>query len=393
MARARNIKPQFFKNEYLAQLSPYARLLFMGLWCMADVKGRMEYRPARIRGELFPYESVDIDALLNELASSPERFIVVYQVGGASYLEIPNFSKHQNPHIAEKKAGSSFPANPKTMLEKSGTETVQAPDLYSASTVLVPDKQGASTVQVGCQYGTNASSFLTTENDPASKNSSESHFSEVPYKYGASTVLAPEQYGANRSDSLNLIPDSLSPETGKNSDPQKSHSLPDGKSEGDEIEKFALEGFQYLLSLNHPNFSSPTWATGYLKIQLQELEKSRPDLTKQEILRIWRDVCDQAVHGKVTSPNWFKKVFPDKLDSYTPEPPKTHALADLSSQSEALLKFPYIRHLHMVNCWWKSEELEIRPESPSGLSHKKTFDYYPVGHLEGLMEEPEYAEL
>lgn len=39
MARARNIKPSFFKNEDLADLNPFDRLLFIGLWCLADREG------------------------------------------------------------------------------------------------------------------------------------------------------------------------------------------------------------------------------------------------------------------------------------------------------------------------------------------------------------------
>lgn len=54
MARARNIKPGFFKNELLAEMPPEIRLLFMGLWCIADREGRFEERPKKIKMELFP---------------------------------------------------------------------------------------------------------------------------------------------------------------------------------------------------------------------------------------------------------------------------------------------------------------------------------------------------
>ena len=36
MARARNIKPGFFTNDVLADCDPLARLLFAGLWTVAD---------------------------------------------------------------------------------------------------------------------------------------------------------------------------------------------------------------------------------------------------------------------------------------------------------------------------------------------------------------------
>jgi hypothetical protein len=110
MPRARNIKPGFFKNEKLAELSPYARLLFIGLWCLADVKGRLEDRPARIRAEVLPYETVDVNQLLNELAISEGDFITRYEVDGHRFIEVTNFHLHQSPHPNEKKKGSQIPS-------------------------------------------------------------------------------------------------------------------------------------------------------------------------------------------------------------------------------------------------------------------------------------------
>ena len=52
MARARNIKPGFFDNETLGELPALTRLLFIGLWCLADREGRLQDRPKRIKKEL-----------------------------------------------------------------------------------------------------------------------------------------------------------------------------------------------------------------------------------------------------------------------------------------------------------------------------------------------------
>ena len=135
MSRARNIKPSFFQNENLATLPPYARLLFAGLWCLADRAGRLEDRPKRIKAELFPYERVDVDGLLNALAGGEEQFILRYEVGGVRYIQVLNFVKHQNPHINER--ASSIPAP-----ELHSASTVQAQCKYDTSTVplaLIPD--------------------------------------------------------------------------------------------------------------------------------------------------------------------------------------------------------------------------------------------------------------
>ena len=104
--RARVLHPGFFKNEQLVGCSPRARLLFAGLWCLADREGRLEDRPARIKMELFPSDKVDMDALLQELMNA--GLIVQYVVADRKYLAIPGFSRWQRPHPRE--AASILPA-------------------------------------------------------------------------------------------------------------------------------------------------------------------------------------------------------------------------------------------------------------------------------------------
>lgn len=99
MARARNIKPGFFKNEDLAELPPLSRILFAGLWCLADRAGRLEDRPKRIRAEIIPYDDGSVDDMLDELHRA--GFILRYEVDGQRFLQVLNFTKHQNPHCRE----------------------------------------------------------------------------------------------------------------------------------------------------------------------------------------------------------------------------------------------------------------------------------------------------
>ena len=100
MARARNIKPGLFSNELLAELPAFDRLLFIGMWCLADREGRLEDRPKRIKMELFPCDSYDVEEGLNSLAKA--GFVNRYQAEGFTVIEIVNFQKHQNPHGSEK---------------------------------------------------------------------------------------------------------------------------------------------------------------------------------------------------------------------------------------------------------------------------------------------------
>lgn len=97
--RARNIKPGFWKNEELAEIPYEARLLFIGLWGMADREGRLEDRPKRIRAEVFPFDLINIEKLLDVITL--HGFIIRYEANAKRYIQIVNFEKHQYPHPHE----------------------------------------------------------------------------------------------------------------------------------------------------------------------------------------------------------------------------------------------------------------------------------------------------
>lgn len=105
MARARLIKPTFFTNETLSDLPPHARLLFIGLWTLADREGLLEDRPKRIKAEVFPYETINVPQLLSRLETA--GFIVRYQSEGVAVIAIPSFLRHQKPH--QREAPSELP--------------------------------------------------------------------------------------------------------------------------------------------------------------------------------------------------------------------------------------------------------------------------------------------
>jgi hypothetical protein len=110
MPRIRSLKPDFFEDEDLAEIPFWVRLLFQGLWCMADKAGRLEDRPLKLKARIFPYEKVDVEAGLCLLAEqkkhSPRHFpfIVRYEVNGERYIQILTWNKHQNPHHTERES-------------------------------------------------------------------------------------------------------------------------------------------------------------------------------------------------------------------------------------------------------------------------------------------------
>lgn len=150
--RARQLKPGFFKNEDLAECSPWARLVFAGLWTMADRAGRLEDRPKRIKAELLPFDAEPIVPILDEL----ERwgFLRRYRAQGRDLMWIPRFGAHQNPHKNEKESElPPHPDDPWAKAPEGGFDEPCGPGQPGD-----PDRHGASTVQARCENGTRRAS-------------------------------------------------------------------------------------------------------------------------------------------------------------------------------------------------------------------------------------------
>lgn len=105
MARIRTIKPDFFTSEDIVSLTPLARLFYVALWCEADREGRLEWKPRTLKFRYLPGDDCDMDALTGELTGA--GLVVLYEVHGKVYAEIPSFKKHQI--INNREAQSSIP--------------------------------------------------------------------------------------------------------------------------------------------------------------------------------------------------------------------------------------------------------------------------------------------
>lgn len=121
MARARNLKPSFFSDAELVECEFWVRLLFAGLWTLADREGRLLDRPKQIKIDLFPADTVEIEAGLADLEA--HGLIIRYAVDGQRLIQVKNFTRHQNPHRDER--ASTLPAAPS--IEEHHAGTVQAP--------------------------------------------------------------------------------------------------------------------------------------------------------------------------------------------------------------------------------------------------------------------------
>jgi hypothetical protein len=173
--RARNIKPNFFKSDQLLECEPLARLLFAGLWCLADRRGRLEDRPNKIRIEILPCDNTDVNALLDQLKK--HGLIERYEVDGERFIHVINFNKHQNPHKDEK--DSVLPPPP----WQHDASTVQTPCEHSANTVLVPCNNGANPADILIPDILNPDVSLNSDIKPRPKLAPLNFYS-LPHEWG-----------------------------------------------------------------------------------------------------------------------------------------------------------------------------------------------------------------
>ena len=124
--RIRSIKPGFYKDEELAELSPLTRILFTGLWGLADKEGRLEDRPRYIKAEVLPYDKCDVNAMLERLHK--DGFIIRYNSPESAntplgtpldlpstpkkYIQICTFGNHQRITGKEAESESQLPPPP-----------------------------------------------------------------------------------------------------------------------------------------------------------------------------------------------------------------------------------------------------------------------------------------
>lgn len=128
--RTRDLKPAFFRDLELTKLPPITRILYQGLWCRADKKGRQEDIAALIKADIFPLENVPVEKHLKQLADG--GFIERYEVDGKRFIWIPKFLKHQHPH----------PKEPDSVLPEAPGEAGVSNDPITAEPLLFPESPG-----------------------------------------------------------------------------------------------------------------------------------------------------------------------------------------------------------------------------------------------------------
>ena len=93
MARIRSIKPEFWIDEKVVDLSLGARLLFVGLWNFADDQGYIDDKPRRIKMQVFPGDDFAVEPLIGELLTA--GLLVRYDSPIGPVLHVRNWDRHQ----------------------------------------------------------------------------------------------------------------------------------------------------------------------------------------------------------------------------------------------------------------------------------------------------------
>jgi hypothetical protein len=103
MARIRTIKPEFWTSEQVAECSPNARLLFIGMWNFCDDQGIHPASVKTLKMQIFPGDSFslsDIENMVIELMH--QRLLFFYQTEGKNYWYVTGWN-HQKIDKPNKK--------------------------------------------------------------------------------------------------------------------------------------------------------------------------------------------------------------------------------------------------------------------------------------------------
>lgn len=93
--RIRQIKPEYWRDRLLADMSADVREFYIGLWMQADDSGWLRCNPGELGADLYPYRGVaKRERQIGEWVEHLEKRgrIVTYDCGHAF---LPNLTKHQ----------------------------------------------------------------------------------------------------------------------------------------------------------------------------------------------------------------------------------------------------------------------------------------------------------
>lgn len=98
MARKRIIDPNIWESPDFATLSLLGKVIFIGMFSLADDEGRGKANPVYLRSKLFPYntEDVSLDDIRHSLEGIKDKMSVIfYSVKGTQYYALTHWNLWQ----------------------------------------------------------------------------------------------------------------------------------------------------------------------------------------------------------------------------------------------------------------------------------------------------------
>jgi hypothetical protein len=144
--KIRGIHPDIWTDEDFVELTPFARLLWLGMWNWACDNGHLADRSKQIKMRVLPTDDVNAAELLRELESNRR----ITRSDG--WITIPNFSKRQRPDrrfwVICAAPGCVKPGDPERETRGGHVETTRAPNVGSRGALGDGEGEGEVMVKV-----------------------------------------------------------------------------------------------------------------------------------------------------------------------------------------------------------------------------------------------------
>lgn len=101
MARIRSVKPTFWGDEKIAQVSRDARLLMLGIISLQDDEGRFLGSPSAIQGYVFPNDELPPAKVKRWLSELDDIGLIhLYTVNGVTYGCVKQHQRISHPQAS-----------------------------------------------------------------------------------------------------------------------------------------------------------------------------------------------------------------------------------------------------------------------------------------------------
>jgi len=94
MARYRRIKPEFYSDDKIIELTHSARLFFIGMWTFSDDTGVIQNKPRMLKAQIMPADDISVENVQDILRMLYECSLIVYN-DDQTLIRIKGFLSHQ----------------------------------------------------------------------------------------------------------------------------------------------------------------------------------------------------------------------------------------------------------------------------------------------------------